>query len=334
MTPRDASRDQRRHTFWIDDRVIDAFAPVMRRYPCGTAALAVYAALARRADRDGESWPRLCTLAEQAATSERTAQRAIQLLEALGLLEVTTCFEEGSRRQTSNLYTLLPPPAAPPVLDPEPARWPTPVRRTLLVRPGRRAQAVADARQGRPLGAVPGTGTPRHSDTPPPAMMAPRRRQPGAPSAASVTPQEGEHRPKDVSVKDESLTRNDTFRSFTIAEIGLSSGQVWAAALGELARGGAVSPTDLEAWLRPAALVGREGDALLLGTPNTVARDRIAARLLPAVRAALAQIVGTPLPVRVVVAGQQGGNVTRLDRHAASPEPGFTGPPPGQRAAS
>ena len=50
------ARDRRsRQTFWIDDRVIDDFAPVMSRYPFGAAALAVYAVLARRADREGDA---------------------------------------------------------------------------------------------------------------------------------------------------------------------------------------------------------------------------------------------------------------------------------------
>ncbi len=320
MTPRETERDaRRRHTFWIDDRVIDTFAPVMRRHACGTAALAVYAALARRAGRDGESWPRLCTLAEQAAVSERTAQRAIGLLEALGLVEVTACFEEGTNRQTSNLYPLLTPPAVPPDLDPHPARWPPPHRRTLRVHPGRRSQTVADARRAARRMAQSGPGTPRQAGTPSPATPAYRPRQLDTPSPASVAPQEGHHRFKDVSLKDRSLTSDDLPRSFTIAEIGLSNGQVWAATLAELARGGAVSATDLEAWLRPAALIGRDGEALLLGAPSKTARDRIAARLLPAVRAALAQVVGTSLPVTVVVRGHPATGLPRVAGGLAAP---------------
>ena len=101
---------RRRHTFWIDDRVIDCFAPVMSRYPFGAAALAVYIVLARRADREGDSWPRLELIANESGNSERTVQRAIRLLEVLGLVEVALCYEQGSNRQTSNLYTLLTPP--------------------------------------------------------------------------------------------------------------------------------------------------------------------------------------------------------------------------------
>jgi hypothetical protein len=90
--------------------------------------------------------------------------------------------------------------------------------------------------------------------------------------------------------------------SFVIPEIGLTNRQVWAATLGELARRGVVDPTELASWLRPAALVGRDGPTLLLGAPNAVSRDRIARRLLPAVREALGATIGAPVAVAVVVA--------------------------------
>jgi hypothetical protein len=88
---------------------------------------------------------------------------------------------------------------------------------------------------------------------------------------------------------------------FTIAEIGLSNRQVWAAALSEVAQRGEVSRADLETWLRPAGLIGREGETLIVGAPNIVARDRIAARLLPALRDALAATMGVAVAVAVVV---------------------------------
>ena len=91
--------------------------------------------------------------------------------------------------------------------------------------------------------------------------------------------------------------------SFEIAEIGLTNRQVWAAALGELARRGDVGRPELESWLRPAALIGRDGPTLILGAPNAVTRDRIATRLLPAVRDALAATIGSPVGVVVEVIG-------------------------------
>ncbi|MFN8677577.1 MAG: helix-turn-helix domain-containing protein [Thermomicrobiales bacterium] len=308
---RDTSRERRvRSTFWIDDQVIDTFAPVMGRYRFGMAALSVYTALARRADRDGGSWPSLGTLAAQAATSERTVQRAIQLLELLGLVEVTSCYEEGSKRQTSNLYTLLTPPAVPPELDSDPARWPSPHRRTLMIPSGQRTQAVANARQGQPAPAPATDETPRQPVTPPPATQSPRPRQAVTPPPATQSPQEGNTR-EVIPVKDGARPVLAASPGFTIAEVGLSNGQVWAATLAELARRNTVSATDLEAWLRPAALSGRDGETLLLGAPTSVARDRIAARLLPAVRAALAEVLGTSLPIAVVVAGCPAGAEAR-----------------------
>jgi chromosomal replication initiation ATPase DnaA len=91
--------------------------------------------------------------------------------------------------------------------------------------------------------------------------------------------------------------------TFTIDEIGLTNRQVWAATLGELARRGDIGRAELESWLRPAALIGRDGSTLVLGAPNAVTRDRIATRLLRAVRDALGATIGAPVEVSVVVAG-------------------------------
>jgi len=88
---------------------------------------------------------------------------------------------------------------------------------------------------------------------------------------------------------------------FTIEEVGLSNRQVWAATLAELVRRGDASRADVETWLRPAGLIGRDGAILLVGTPNAVARDRIVSRLLPALREALAATIGLAVAVEVVV---------------------------------
>jgi hypothetical protein len=93
---------------------------------------------------------------------------------------------------------------------------------------------------------------------------------------------------------------------FAIEEVGLSNRQVWAATLAELGQHGDVGRADLETWLRPAALVGRDGDTLIVGAPNAVARDRIATRLLPALRQALAATIGVALDVVVVVETDDG----------------------------
>ena len=314
----DRTRDRRtRYTFWIDDRIVDEFGPVMGRYPSGTAALAVYTILARRADRDGDSWPSVTSIAQECGISASTVHRALRLLEVLELVAIATCYEAGSQRQTSNLYTLLTPPDPIPAIDPDPKQWPPPRRRTLLVRGANRSgtppssggghggEAVAAARleqRGLPgqrpawAGLVPDPSgaPPCHHDTPSPITRTPSPCRGDTLPPVMVTPLEGN--------TDEGNTRKEGSRErFLIAEAGLTNGQVWAATLAELLRRDEVGQGEVETWLRPAALVGREGQTLIVGAPNAVARDRIARRLLPAVRNAIAATVGAEVDVSVVV---------------------------------
>jgi hypothetical protein len=283
----DRTRDRRtKHTFWIDDRVVDQFGPIFKQYPFGPAVLSVYAILARRADREGESWEKVKPMATLAGMSERTFQRCIRLLELLGLLEVQSCFFENSSVQTSNLYTLLTPPDAPPLVDPDPMNWPLPDRPIVYVTRGASRRHVADSRPGAATGCL--------FDTPPGVDSTPTPRRMDTPRVSIRHPLEG--------MPMEGITRKEgSPTSFVIAEVGLSSRQVWAAALAELARRGDVSAGEIDTWLRPAALIGREGQALILEAPNAVARDRIARRLGPAVRDALARTLGTAVELTVVV---------------------------------
>lgn len=300
MAGGEVTRDRRRrHTFWIDDRVIDDFAPAMGRYPFGSAALAIYAVLARRADRDGESWPRLRSIAEQAATSERTVRRALHLLELLGLVEVTACYESGSQRQTSNLYTLLTPPEVLPELDPDPAQWPSPARRNLVVVGGNRSQIVADARCAEALEEPAAVSPPGQADRPSPAKLAGPPGQADSPPPVRQAGLEGIHREKDNTLKDVSCTQADGVESWIVEEVGLSNRQVWAAALEEMRRRNVVPAFSRSNWLEPAMLVGRDGETLLLGVRVWAAVGQVE-RLLPEIRMALGSVLGRELPVRVV----------------------------------
>jgi hypothetical protein len=298
-----------RNTFWIDDRVIDQYGPLLERFPFGADALAVYAVLARRADRDGESWERVRPMARLAATKERTFQRCIRLLELLGLVAVESCYFEGTNLQTSNRYTLLTPPWEPPHVDPDPARWPPPVRPVVFVNKGANRRHVTDARPRQPSDASPQwspaielSPTGCRPDTTPGVVPTPTPRPADTTPGVEATPQEGET-PEGITRKESSAQRKNDGASFTIHEIGLSNRQVWAATLGEMARRGDVGRAELESWLRPAALIGRDGPTLIIGAPNAVTRDRIATRLLPAVRDALGATIGVPVGVSVVVAG-------------------------------
>ena len=317
------TRDRRsRHTFWIDDRIVDQYGPLLEQYPFGADALAVYAVLARRADRDGESWERVKPMARLAATKERTFQRCIRLLELLGLVLVESCYFEGTNVQTTNRYTLLTPPEQPPAVDADPATWPAPVRPVVFVSKGANRRHVSDGRRlGRAELLSPGatgccpdtlpggevTPPPRPRDTPPGVMPTPQEgntREGNTRKERTSESQDGENR-DDQALSDPSSSpsyRLAVLPSFVIDEVGLSNRQVWAATLGELARRNDVSRGDLEAWLRPAALIGRDGETLLIGAPNAVSRDRIASRLLPAVRDAIGTTIGMPVGVAVVVA--------------------------------
>jgi hypothetical protein len=104
---------------------------------------------------------------------------------------------------------------------------------------------------------------------------------------------------------DEENLKKDRYSRFVVAEFGLTGGQIWAATLDELARQRAISRADVETWLRPARLVGREGATLIVGAPNGVAREQIERRLIGPLREALAATVGRPVGVTVVVDGGQ-----------------------------
>jgi hypothetical protein len=110
---------------------------------------------------------------------------------------------------------------------------------------------------------------------------------------------------------------------FVVAECGLASPAVWSAVLAAVAAGGAVSPAEFAAWVKPTILLGRgedgadvgarteagpgaelgpgSGSALVVGASHPAARRRIEARHLPALRAAAAAVLGQVVAVEVVV---------------------------------
>ncbi len=197
----------------------------------------------------------------------------------------------------------------------------TPAERKLLGSLAARLDSIAEAtRQERAAESLPGSGwgwieaAVWEAVEAGSAYVAPRRVReivlrweregfPGSPDLLPPDPPRGSppRRERRAAPSDEPRMAPPTF---AIAEVGLSNRQVWAAALSELAQRGEVGRADLETWLRPAGIIGREGDTLIVGTPNAVARDRILARLLPALSAALAVTIGVPLAVAVEVEGE------------------------------
>ena len=66
---------------------------------------AVLGVLASRADKHGQCYPEIATIADDLATSDRTVERALRDLEAWGIVRVDQRYK--GAKQTSNLYTLL-----------------------------------------------------------------------------------------------------------------------------------------------------------------------------------------------------------------------------------
>ncbi len=86
--------------FWIEDAIIDRYAPHI-----GAIGVAVYAYLARRADRQGVCFPSYQTVAQRLNLSRRTVITYIRLLEQHGLLVAATRGATKGRR--ANAYRLV-----------------------------------------------------------------------------------------------------------------------------------------------------------------------------------------------------------------------------------
>lgn len=88
---------------WMHNTIIDHYGPLIGAY-----GVAVYASLSRYANREGQAWPSIQTLAAQLAIAPNTVRRTLATLEQHSLLSVT-------RRRTerdlnlSSIYTLVNP---------------------------------------------------------------------------------------------------------------------------------------------------------------------------------------------------------------------------------
>ncbi len=113
--------------FWVHNQIIDDYAPRAFRVTnskgktttqvLGAAGVAVYCALARHANKDGECWPGIGTMAKRLDLSFNTVKTKLVGLEYLGLIAVTRNRHKEGRHggvsPDSNSYKLLPIPATP-----------------------------------------------------------------------------------------------------------------------------------------------------------------------------------------------------------------------------
>jgi hypothetical protein len=89
---------------------------------------------------------------------------------------------------------------------------------------------------------------------------------------------------------------------FEVAGSGMTSEQVWAAALDELAASGEIPAANLAAWIRPTRLIAeRPGGVLVIGAPHAPARRRIASHFVLPIEAALSRVLGQDVRIEVVV---------------------------------
>lgn len=98
-------RDGRRpEWFWVDNRIIDTFGPVL-----GPSALAVYIALVRRGNARGLTVMGISTIARDCGMGATAVRTAIEKLERLDLIEVYTRYGGGGQRLASEFVIPNPP---------------------------------------------------------------------------------------------------------------------------------------------------------------------------------------------------------------------------------
>jgi hypothetical protein len=91
----------RPHSFRVDNCIIDEYGDEI-----GAIGVAVYAALARYADRaSGECWPKVKTIAAKLRLSPNCVKKYLHQLAALGLISIASRYTDQGDH-TSNRYTL------------------------------------------------------------------------------------------------------------------------------------------------------------------------------------------------------------------------------------
>jgi hypothetical protein len=102
--------------FFVDNVILRGYGPTL-----GVYGIAVYTALCMHANlHTQECYPSHRTMADMLGCSVGKVKDSIRLLEVLRLIETAPRYDAESKRQTSNLYTLLNPPVPPVTTDTRP----------------------------------------------------------------------------------------------------------------------------------------------------------------------------------------------------------------------
>lgn len=107
-----------------------------------------------------------------------------------------------------------------------------------------------------------------------------------------------------LSGDEESVVPDIERRSVYIADVGMSSVQVWQSILQELRR--TTSRANYEMWLKNCYLASVDTETVVIGAPNQFTRDWVRDRLQPAITTAARRVLGRDVIVECVVGGEKG----------------------------
>ena len=88
---------------------------------------------------------------------------------------------------------------------------------------------------------------------------------------------------------------------FVIEACGMTNRQLWSAVLTDVQAGGQLGIADVSTWLRDAAVLGVEGNTLVLGVPHDLARRRVVDRYGRVIAAAIERIGRIRIDLEVVL---------------------------------
>lgn len=130
----------------------------------------------------------------------------------------------------------------------------------------------------------------------------------GLPGGCSTPPEDqDESEPREQPDDEPAEAAEPERHSVYIAEVGMSTMQVWQSVLEELKH--RTSRANYEMWLKNCYIVAvRDGEAII-GAPNRFTRDWVSEKLRSTLSAAMSRVLGMPVAVRCEVAGEVGDSI-------------------------
>jgi hypothetical protein len=107
--------------------------------------------------------------------------------------------------------------------------------------------------------------------------------------------------PEDLEKSVEMVESNQRENVY-IADVGMSSLQVWQSTLEELRH--RTSRANFEMWLKNCHIVRIEAGTVVIGAPNKFTRDHVRDKLLPMIQESVGRVIGRTVAVRCEIAGR------------------------------